>query len=121
MMYAPASLVLTLVVGAFFGQRDDAASKDKAALNGRWKIVGATLATETVPLEKLPNDLRQMPWIFSDGKFKAFVGGDKDLYEEGTYKIASGESPKHLDLVPTKADILTTRKCLFSLRGDELK
>src|SRR5262249_52302627 len=123
--YIMKSIIAGLLMAFSFvgppNQPGDAVAKAKAALTGNWVIVRATLCGEAVPLKEFERDGKPVKWTFSNTTFKAFVGGDASVYEEGSYDVFPGESPKHLDLVPTKGEILTTRKCLYSLQGDELK
>jgi hypothetical protein len=44
-----------------------------------------------------------------------------DATEESTYCIDPTATPKQLDLTPVRGEDRTTRRCLYSLMGDELR
>src|SRR5262249_23025251 len=102
-------------------QEEDVVARENAQLQGNWVIVGASLSGGAVPLEALKQDAKSLPWEFRADTFKAFMGGSERAFEEGTYTIDPGKSPKHLDLIPKKGELLTTRKCVYSVNGDELR
>ena len=96
--------------------------KSKISLEGSWVIESATCGGEQVQFrDEERNVIKRITWQFGADKFVAFLGGPKDAYEEGTFRIDTQKSPNHLDLTPTKGELLTTRKCIFELEGDELK
>src|SRR5262245_10003352 len=99
----------------------DVVASENAKLQGIWVIVGASLSGGAVPLEALEQNVKSLRWEFRANTFKAYIGGRKEFFEEGTYTIDVGKSPKHLDLVPKKGELLTTRKCVYSVNTDELR
>jgi uncharacterized protein (TIGR03067 family) len=123
--------VKILTLSAFFvalnsvsiAQTDSPKKKTVAGpFDGQWIITGATWCNEPLPLfGKDMKESKTIAWSFEGNRFKSFIGGRPDAMEEGTFRIRDTKSGKHLDLMPTKGEILTTRKCLYNLKGDELK
>ncbi len=60
-------------------------------------------------------------WTFSVDKYHWVSFSELRPPEEGTFQVDSTKSPKHLDLMPTKGEVLTTQKCIYVLDDDELK
>lgn len=95
--------------------------KDKSPLEGTWVIESATAGDMKIEvMGKDKKDVKSFTWTFSGNSYKALVS-DGVAHEEGTFNINADKSPKHLDLSPTKGEILTTQKCIYSLDDDELK
>jgi uncharacterized protein (TIGR03067 family) len=102
-------------------QDADPAGKDSAHLEGTWVIVSATWCGKPLPLPVKGKETKSIAWSFAGKRYRAFIGGPQEGYEEGAYQIDPNKTPKHLDLMPTKGELLTARKCLYVLQGEELK
>jgi uncharacterized protein (TIGR03067 family) len=99
----------------------DDAKKDKSPLEGTWVIESATAGDMKIEvMGKDKKDVKSFAWTFAGKTYRALVS-DGVAHEEGTFTIDVDKSPKHLDLTPTKGEILTTQKCIYSLDGEELK
>lgn len=110
-------LVLWPLVHADPLQDADLVRKETRRMVGTWVITSASYCGEAAPGFVFGKD--KVKWSFSGENYKAFIDGVKEAYEEGTYRLDVRR--KHLDLLPTKGELLTTRRCLYSLSGDELK
>jgi uncharacterized protein (TIGR03067 family) len=121
MKSAVSFVVLLPLLSGHPGQGTDPAGKDKARLEGTWVIVSASWCGKPLPLPTKDEKTKSIVWSFTGERYKSFIGGPEEAYEEGTYRIDPGKAPKHLELMPTKGELLTTRKCLYALQGDELK
>lgn len=98
----------------------DDAKTDKTPFEGMWVVESATVGD--LKIEVMGKDkkaINTFSWVFVGNTYK-FVNEGVTL-EEGTFRIDPDKSPKHLDLIPKKGEILTTQKCLYSLDSDELK
>src|SRR5262245_43238371 len=113
-------VVLWPLLSGYSGQDTDSAGKDAARLEGNWVIVSASWCGKPLPLPTKDKKTKSLVWSFTGERYKSFIGGPEEAYEEGTYRVDLGKTPKHLDLMPTKGELLTTRKCLYVLKGDEL-
>jgi uncharacterized protein (TIGR03067 family) len=102
-------------------QKTDPASSDRARIEGTWAIVSASWCGKPLPLPMKDKETKSIVWSFTGKRYKAFIGGPKETYEEGVFQVNPGKTPKHLDLMPKKGEVLTTRKGLYALQGDELK
>jgi uncharacterized protein (TIGR03067 family) len=115
---------LWLAVGNDPGGANERAAQERArregALEGTWVIVSATWEGEPLSLACKEKKAKALTWNFSGERFKSFIGW-KAATEAGTYRVNPTRSPKHLDLMPTEGEVLTTRKCLYALEGDDLK
>jgi uncharacterized protein (TIGR03067 family) len=113
--------VLGSLLGAPPDPRSNPAEKDRALLTGTWTIESATCCAEPIPtLFKGPKEGEPVTWTFEGDRFKAFVGGPKDAVEEGTFRLDPGQSPKHIDLIPPKDSWHVPRKCLYTVKEDEM-
>ncbi len=83
-------------------------------------IVSATWGGEPLPLLGKGKKAKALTWNFSGERFRSFIGR-KAATEAGTFRVDPRRSPKQLDLMPTEGEVLTTRKCLYALEGDDLK
>jgi uncharacterized protein (TIGR03067 family) len=118
------SVVLLMTFWLVLSLNRPAGSSGKAEtpIEGIWIIESATWCGEPFPLfGKELKPTKKISWSFTGKKYKSFAGGPEAAFEEGTFRVDSGKSPKYLDLMPIKGELLTTRKCLYALEKDELK
>src|SRR6266702_5476610 len=92
--------------------------KDTAELKGTWVVKSVTWCGDPLPLGG--EEDKPVRWMFSDDTFKSFVGLERSA-NEGTYRIDPKQAPKHLDLTTSDGEAPGTRKCIYSLEGDDLK
>jgi uncharacterized protein (TIGR03067 family) len=106
-----------LVVAADAPKSDDAASRDRQALQGTWQSV-----KEEMRGGPAPGDPRDHQMIFSGDSFR-LVEGDKVLIR-GTFKLDAGKSPKVMEMTITEGagpDPEAPSHGIYELNGDELK
>jgi uncharacterized protein (TIGR03067 family) len=102
-----------LVVLTAQGGDDAAQKKDKAALQGKWKIVGfETNKGKDMSLENAVMEFDK------DGKNLTFTKKD-DQAKKGTFKLNPGAKPKEIDIMP--GDENKTFEGIYQLDKDKLK
>ena len=103
------------LAGKAAGQ-DDAAAKDKEALQGDWRVVAAYDNGEKVP----DNDIKQMKIKFA-GSTVVVHEGDK-LHERFMFKLDPVKKPKAIDFLVTEGKKKgSTDLGIYLLEGDSLK
>jgi uncharacterized protein (TIGR03067 family) len=99
----------------------DDAKLGTTPIEGNWVVESATFGDLNIEvMGKDKRDVKSFSWVFTGKTYKAFVN-EGVAGEEGTFHIDADKTPKHLDLMPTKGELLTTQKCIYSLDGDVLK
>jgi uncharacterized protein (TIGR03067 family) len=96
-------------------------ARTTASLEGTWVVESAICGDLKIEMMgKDKKDIKLFTWSFVGEGYRAFIIDGKPS-EEGTFRVDSSKTQNHLDLTPTKGEILTTLKCLYVIDGDELK
>jgi uncharacterized protein (TIGR03067 family) len=94
----------------------DSNTIEQDPLEGTWVLAKATWCGRVQPFTE--DEKKNIHLFFSAGKFKEQSGADID---EGTYRLESSTSPKHLDLKYTTGNVLAIRRCIFEVEGDDIR
>ena len=107
-----ASFAAGLLVALTVHAGDDAQKKDKAALQGKWKIV--SLETNKGKDANVEGAIMEFD---KDGKNLTFTHMDKT--KKGTYTLNAAGKPKEMDIKP--ADENKTFAAIYAIDKDTLK
>jgi uncharacterized protein (TIGR03067 family) len=102
-----------LIANAQAGEAD-AVKRELKKLQGTWKVVAFTAGGKDVPVDK-----GGFARLVIKGTRITLTGGPKDVAL--SFTIDPGKKPKTMDLLITTGDQSVNWKCIYALKGDELK
>jgi uncharacterized protein (TIGR03067 family) len=114
-MNAWATVAVAITLAAFTGDAE-AIKKDKAALQGTWKVIASQQDGDRVP----PDDLKDLYLIFKGDAILIREGGKTD--EKFAFNVDPSKKPKEMDLTikfgPNKEKI---DRAIYEFDGDRVR
>src|SRR5262245_59753135 len=110
-------LLMIVALGLLLGADDpkDAASKkDLEGLQGTWKLVSAVRDGKALPDDKV----KQTTIVIKDDAFRFPELAEDATSREGTFKLAATKTPKQMDTISTKKEVMLG---IYELDGDRHK